>query len=64
MVFYIVRKLLWGLLRMAKWVQALAVKLDLSLIPVIWRVEGEHRFYRVSFSLHLHTMAHSQLAPK
>jgi hypothetical protein len=36
-VFYIVRKLLWGLLRMAKWVQALAVKLDLSLIPVIWR---------------------------
>ena len=43
MVFYIVRKLLWGLLRMAKWVQALAVKLDLSLIPVIWRVEGEDR---------------------
>ena len=63
-VFYIVRKLLWGLLRMAKWVQALAVKLDLSLIPVIWRVEGEHKFYRVSFSLHLHTMAHAHLAPK
>lgn len=54
-----------GLLRVAKWVQVLAIKPDdRSLSPSIHRVEGEHRFYKLSFSLHLLTMAHACLTPQ